>query len=182
MLTSVGPRHLKHHFCLHFVVDENFIRFGAFPFCVGNALFHVLSARWYISCIQLRAFIALLIYQLTNLWNRRNRQRFHVLHPTKPREFLDWLQKYCNFRRFPRLLALISMQSVEVYMLHSFFAQVYSFRQGRQNRAKHERNICSFFACFSSIYIFLFVVSFVIIIVYNEPLADKAAEHMFSIY
>ena len=24
---------------------ENFIRFGAFPFCVGNALFHVLSAR-----------------------------------------------------------------------------------------------------------------------------------------
>ena len=39
-----------------------------------------------------------------------------------------------------------------------------------------------FFARFSSIYIFLFVVSFVIIIVYNEPLADKAAEHMFSIY
>ena len=34
-----------------------------------------------------------------------------------------------------------------------------------------------FFARFSSIYIFLFVVSFVIIIVYNEPLADKAAEH-----
>ena len=74
------------------------------------------------------------------------------------------------------------MQVIEVYKLHSFSAQVYSFRQGRQNRTKHKHNICSFFARFSSIYIFLFVVSFVIIIVYNEPLADKAAEHMFSIY
>lgn len=74
------------------------------------------------------------------------------------------------------------MQSVEVYMLHSFFVQVYSFRQGRQNRAKHERNICSFFARFSSIYIFLFAGYFVIIIVYNEPFADKADEQMFSIY
>lgn len=83
---------------------------------------------------------------------------------------------------FLRLLAPISMQSVEVYMLHSFFAQVYSFRQGRQNRAKHERNICSFFARFSSIYIFLFAGYFVIIIVYNEPFADKADEQMFSIY
>lgn len=74
------------------------------------------------------------------------------------------------------------MQSVEVYMLHSFFAQVYSFRQGRQNHAKHERNICLFFARFSSIYIFLFAGYFVIIIVYNEPFADKADEQMFSIY
>ena len=74
------------------------------------------------------------------------------------------------------------MQFVEVYMLHSFFAQVYSFRQGRQKHAKHERNICLFFARFSSIYIFLFAGYFVIIIVYNEPFADKAAEHMVSIY
>ena len=39
-----------------------------------------------------------------------------------------------------------------------------------------------FFARFSSIYIFLFAGYFVIIIVYNEPFADKADEQMFSIY
>lgn len=69
------------------------------------------------------------------------------------------------------------MQSVEVYMLRSFSLKLIHFGKDVKTTPNMSAIFVRFFARFSSIYIFLFVVSFVIIIVYNEPLADKAAEH-----
>ena len=59
------------------------------------------------------------------------------------------------------------MQVIEVYKLHSFSAQVYSFRQGRRISFKNKSNICTFLSHITVNCIFLFLVAFVIIIVYK---------------
>ena len=64
------------------------------------------------------------------------------------------------------------MQSVEVYKLHSFLAEVYSFWQGRRRLRKSYDNICSFSECITPNSIFLFLNAFVIIIVYNGRFAE----------
>ena len=64
------------------------------------------------------------------------------------------------------------MQNSEVYKLHSFSAEVYSFQQRRQFPFKNKSNICSFLSCKSAICIFLFARAFAIIIVYNEVCAE----------
>ena len=71
------------------------------------------------------------------------------------------------------------MQVIEVYKLHSFSAQVYSFRQGRRICFENKSNICTFLSCITVKTIFLFLVAFVIIIVYKGVCADPLHEDVF---
>ena len=71
------------------------------------------------------------------------------------------------------------MQSVEVYKLHSFLTEVYSFWQGRRRLRKSYDNICAFLECITPNSIFLFVNAFVIIIVYKGACADPLHEDVF---
>lgn len=73
----------------------------------------------------------------------------------------------------------IFMQVIEVYKLHSFSAQVYSFRQGRRIARENKGNICTFLSRITVIYIFLFSVAFVIIIVYKGACAGPLHEDVF---
>ena len=73
----------------------------------------------------------------------------------------------------------IFMQVIEVYKLHSFSAQVYSFRQGRRIARENKGNICTFLSRITVICIFLFSVAFVIIIVYKGACADPLHEDVF---
>ena len=118
------------------------------------------------------------IYQFTK---QRYRHFFHMLYTTTYRQFRNKLQNHCNFRGSATLSRPVSMQSIQLCRLHSFSLQVYSFRQCRQIVANHKSNICSFFVCITSIYIFLFPIPFVIIFVYNEPCAVRPAR-CFLIY
>ena len=77
------------------------------------------------------------------------------------------LQNYCKFRCSFHPASPFSMQSVEVYMLHSFSSQVYSFQRRRQFLRENKSNICMFLSCITVNCIFLFSVAFVIIIVYK---------------
>ena len=72
------------------------------------------------------------------------------------------------------------MQVIEVYKLHSFSAQVYSFRQGRRIARENKGNICTFLSRIPVNCIFLFSVAFVIIIVYKGACAGPYMK-MFSI-
>ena len=72
------------------------------------------------------------------------------------------------------------MQSVEVYKLHSFLAEVYSFWQGRQSVWKSYDNICTFSERITPNSIFLFVMAFAIIIVYNGCFAEAPFNTRFS--
>ena len=71
------------------------------------------------------------------------------------------------------------MQVIEVYKLHSFSAQVYSFRQGRRIARENKGNICTFLSRITVICIFLFSVAFVIIIVYKGACAGPLHEDVF---
>ena len=113
---------------------------------------------------------------------QRYRHFFHMLYTTIYRQFRNKLQKHCKFLEVSATLSRpVSMQSIQLCRLHSFSPQVYSFRQCRQIAANHKSNICSFFVCITSIYIFLFPIPFVIIFVYNEPCAVRPAR-CFLIY
>ena len=82
------------------------------------------------------------------------------------------LQNYC--KNCPSAVdgLHISMQNSEVYKLHSFSFQVYSFHPCCQFARKIKSNICTFLSLNSAICIFLFVRPFVIIIVYNGVCAE----------
>ena len=73
-----------------------------------------------------------------------------------------------------------SMQSGEVYKLHSFLLEVYSFWRRRSYSPKSYDKICTFCAGIAPIYIFLFDWAFAIIIVYNERCAEAPFYAMFS--
>ena len=71
------------------------------------------------------------------------------------------------------------MQVIEVYKLHSFSAQVYSFRQGRRISFENKSNICTYLSYITVKTIFLFLVAFVIIIVYKGACAEPLHEDVF---
>ena len=81
---------------------------------------------------------------------------------------------------FRRPCPRFSMQSVEVYKLHSFLTEVYSFWQGRRRLRISYDNICAFLECITPNSIFLFVNAFVIIIVYNGCFAEAPFHTRFS--
>ena len=78
----------------------------------------------------------------------------------------------CNLCQLLPVASQFSMQSSEVYKLHSFFPEVYSFWQSRSQSPKSYDNICTFLVGISSICVFLFDWAFVIIFVYNERCAE----------
>ena len=92
------------------------------------------------------------------------------------------LQNYCKICCSFHLASRFSMQSVEVYKLHSFSRQVYSFQQRRQFSRENKSNICAFFVWISAICVFLFGCCFVIIIVYNGGCAESPFKTMFSVF
>ena len=119
------------------------------------------------------AFFALLIYQL--LFEQKNEDSLccsFTMYPTGQNSAWKCLQIYCKIAVPPAQRAVFSMQNVEVYKLHSFSAEVYSFQQRRQFPFKNKSNICSFLSCKSAICIFLFARAFAIIIVYNGVCAE----------
>ena len=130
-------------------------------------------------------FFALLIYQFQNGYFRsKNITRCccsFTMYATNLNPMRKCLQNYCKIRQSPQRTPHFSMQNVEVYMLHSFSAQVYSFRLSRQFSQKNKSNICAFFVCISAICIFLFAWRFAIIIVYNGLCAEGPFKTMFSI-
>ena len=91
------------------------------------------------------------------------------------------LQNYCKFCCSFHPASPFSMQPVEVYMLHSFSSEVYSFQQWRQIRHGKQSNICTFLSCITTICVFLFCPPFVIIIVYNGVCAEPPCKTMFLI-
>ena len=88
-------------------------------------------------------------------------------------------RNYWNFCRSSHVASQIFMQVIEVYKLHSFSAQVYSFRQGRRICSENKSNICTFLSCITVNCIFLFPAAFVIIIVYKGACADPLHEDVF---
>lgn len=113
------------------------------------------------------AFFALLIYQFAG----PNPSLFSCCSSTMYATFLcsetECLQNYCKIRRSLYDASQFSMQNGEIYMLHSFSSQVYSFQRRRQFLRENKSNICMFFVWISAICVFLFACCFVIIIVYN---------------
>ena len=68
-----------------------------------------------------------------------------TMYATLPRSETECLQNYRKIRRSPYDASQFSMQNGEVYMLHSFSSQVYSFQQRRQFSRENKSNICTFF-------------------------------------
>lgn len=68
-----------------------------------------------------------------------------TMYATFPRPETECLQNYCKIRRSPYDASQFSMQNGEVYMLHSFSSQVYSFQRRRQFLRGNKSNICTFF-------------------------------------
>ena len=90
-------------------------------------------------------FFALLIYQF-----KGSRPGFlsccsSTMYATLPRSKTECLQNYCKIRRSSHDASQFSMQNSEVYMLHSFSSQVYSFQRRRQFLRGNKSNICTFF-------------------------------------
>ena len=90
-------------------------------------------------------FFALLIYQF-----KGSRPGFlsccsSTMYATLPRSKTECLQNYCKIRRSSYDASQFSMQNSEVYMLHSFSSQVYSFQRRRQFLRGNKSNICTFF-------------------------------------
>ena len=86
-------------------------------------------------------FFALLIYQFKDSHPGFLSCCSSTMYATFPRSETECLQNYCKIRRSPYDASQFSMQNGEVYMLHSFSSQVYSFQQRRENKS----NICTFF-------------------------------------
>ena len=112
-------------------------------------------------------FFALLIYQLPSGENFPLLCRSFQAHATFSHVKSKCLQNYCKICSSIMDGLHISMQNSEVYKLHSFSAQVYSFHPCCQFPQKIKSNICMFLSVISAICIFLFVRPFAIIIVYN---------------
>ena len=90
-------------------------------------------------------FFALLIYQF-----KGSRPGFlsccsSTMYATILRSETECLQNYCKIRRSSYDASQFSMQNSEVYMLHSFSGQVYSFQRRRQFLRENKSNICTFF-------------------------------------
>ena len=68
-----------------------------------------------------------------------------TMYATLPRSKTECLQNYCKIRRSSHDASQFSMQNSEVYMLHSFSSQVYSFQRRRQFLRGNKSNICTFF-------------------------------------
>ena len=90
-------------------------------------------------------FFALLIYQFKDSHPGFLSWCSSTMYATFPRSETECLQNYCKIRRSPYDASQFSMQNGEVYMLHSFSSQVYSFQQRRQFSRENKSNICTFF-------------------------------------
>ena len=90
-------------------------------------------------------FFALLIYQFKDSHPGFLSCCSSTMYATFPRSETECLQNYCKIRRSPYDASQFSMQNGEVYMLHSFSSQVYSFQQRRQFSRENKSNICTFF-------------------------------------
>lgn len=90
-------------------------------------------------------FFALLIYQFKDSHPGFLSCCSSTMYATFPRSETECLQNYCKIRRSSYDASQFSMQNSEVYMLHSFSSQVYSFQQRRQFSRENKSNICTFF-------------------------------------
>lgn len=90
-------------------------------------------------------FFALLIYQFKDSHPGFLSCCSSTMYATFPRSETECLQNYCKIRRSPYDASQFSMQNSEVYMLHSFSSQVYSFQRRRQFLRENKSNICTFF-------------------------------------
>ena len=90
-------------------------------------------------------FFALLIYQFKDSHPGFLSCCSSTMYATFPRSETECLQNYCKIRRSSYDASQFSMQNGEVYMLHSFSSQVYSFQQRRQFSRENKSNICTFF-------------------------------------
>ena len=90
-------------------------------------------------------FFALLIYQFKDFHPGFLSCCSSTMYSTLPRSETECLQNYCKIRRSPYDASQFSMQNGEVYMLHSFSSQVYSFQRRRQFLRENKSNICMFF-------------------------------------
>lgn len=90
-------------------------------------------------------FFALLIYQFKDSHPGFLSCCSSTMYATFPRSETECLQNYCKIRRSSYDASQFSMQNSEVYMLHSFSSQVYSFQQRRQFLRENKSNICTFF-------------------------------------
>ena len=90
-------------------------------------------------------FFALLIYQFKDSHPGFLSWCSSTMYATFPRSETECLQNYCKIRRSPYDASQFSMQNGEVYMLHSFSSQVYSFQRRRQFLRENKSNICTFF-------------------------------------
>ena len=126
-------------------------------------------------------FFALLIYQFTIPKKYFTAVLFLHIVCNDPPCRNEMFTKLLQILLFPCGLQPFSMQNGEVYKLHSFSAEVYSFHPCRQFAEKIKSNICTFSSLISAICIFLFVRCFAIIIVYNGVCAEPPCTMMFSI-
>lgn len=90
-------------------------------------------------------FFALLIYQFKDSHPGFLSCCSSTMYATFPRSETECLQNYCKIRRSSYDASQFSMQNSEVYMLHSFSSQVYSFQRRRQFLRENKSNICTFF-------------------------------------
>ena len=90
-------------------------------------------------------FFALLIYQFKDSHPGFLSCCSSTMYATFPRSETECLQNYCKIRRSPYDTSQFSMQNGEIYMLHSFSSQVYSFQRRRQFLRGNKSNICTFF-------------------------------------
>ena len=90
-------------------------------------------------------FFALLIYQFKGAHPGFLSCCLSTMYATLPRSETECLQNYCKIRRSSYDASQFSMQNSEVYMLHSFSSQVYSFQRRRQFLRENKSNICMFF-------------------------------------
>ena len=90
-------------------------------------------------------FFALLIYQFKGFRPGFLSWCSSTMYATLPRSETECLQNYRKIRRSPYDASQFSMQNSEVYMLHSFSSQVYSFQRRRQFLRGNKSNICTFF-------------------------------------
>ena len=90
-------------------------------------------------------FFALLIYQFKGSHPGFLSCCSSTMYATILRSETECLQNYCKIRRSSYDASQFSMQNSEVYMLHSFSSQVYSFQRRRQFLRENKSNICTFF-------------------------------------
>lgn len=90
-------------------------------------------------------FFALLIYQFKDSHPGFLSCCSSTMYATLPRSETECLQNHCKIRRSPYDTSQFSMQNGEVYMLHSFSSQVYSFQRRHQFSRENKSNICMLF-------------------------------------